>query len=71
MNVLKMASILDDTAEFDLVISSVQAEVPDELAKFITAQEVMAYIRETGRLPNFVAKHCQKVIDEHRQIRLL
>jgi hypothetical protein len=71
MNLLKKASKQTETHEFDLVLDAVEQEVPEDFRRFVSAKNVMDYIRSTGDLPSFVSRHCQKVIAEERQPALL
>ena len=71
MNLLERASKQTGTHVFDLILDSVEQEVSEDFRQFVSAQEVMHYVRNTGDLPNFVVRHCLKVIAEERQPALL
>ena len=71
MNLLKQASKSSKTHEWDLVLDSVEQQIPDEYRRFVSAKSVMDEIRATGNLPNFVVRHCTRVIVEQRQLALL
>ena len=71
MNLLKQAVKQTKTHEFDLVLDAVETEVPEDFRRFISTQEVMDHIRNTGDLPQFVSRHCTRVILEERQPALL
>lgn len=77
MNILKVASRESGKHIFDIILESIENEVDDDVSHFISPQAVLSYCRNGGdelptdKLPQFVVRHCYKVIDKHRQPALL
>jgi hypothetical protein len=71
MNILKQAAKGARKHQFDLIIDAVEAEVPYELQQFVKPRKVMVYIRTTGIVPDFVTRHCVKILRTVNQPALL
>lgn len=77
MNILDIAVKETGTHPFDIVLDAIDQEVPVEYRPFISPQHVIVSIRNDGKplhteaLPNFIVRHCVKLIVEKRQLALL